>query len=150
AQRVGGSVLAWLFLALLLLLAARGRAISASHLWMFSSHLGVTRPHLWIMCFIHPLGSVSCACPPGCFAGVHFRLVCPHVSLVPFICVHAPGPVFPGFSRSGVPCPCSLPILVSHISAVGFSFSRSAPRPRSLPISYAPPFVSSFSSSRCC
>src|SRR5262249_45765034 len=71
------SVLAWLFLALLLL-SLRGRAISSARWWMLSSHLRVTRAHLGITRhLVHPTGrSVSRTCSsPGSFAGVHFGLV---------------------------------------------------------------------------
>src|SRR5215813_24628 len=144
------SVLASLFL-ILLLLPLRGRAIPAYRLRTFPTHLGVTRSHLWIMCFIHPLGSVSCACRLGDFAGVHFRLVSPHVSPVPLIPGFELVSGCSGFSSSCcLTCSRSLKITLSYVPRFVSSFSRSSSRTRSLTISYVPPFVSSFSRSSCC
>src|SRR5262245_58972464 len=89
------SGLVWLFLVFLLLLSLWGRAISASHLLMRPSHLGVTHPHLWIARhFIHSLRPVSCACRTAHFAGVHFGLVSAHVSPVQLISFVELVPVF--------------------------------------------------------
>ena len=163
---------------MLLLLAARLRAISAaSHLRMFpsasllsahffllmlSSHLGMTRFHLGIASThlsvprhlrIHGMLAVSRASLLAShFAGVHFRLVSAHVCPVALISGLQLVSVCSDFSCSSVICSRAMPIMFSHISAVVFSFSRSGSRTRFLKVtvSYVPRFVSSFSSSRCC
>ena len=145
------------FLALLLLLAARLRAISAAlhFLWMRSAHfflLLMLSAHLpllllpaHLLLLIHRMLSAS----SGCVTGLHLRLVSAHVSPVALIFGLQLVSV-----RSGASITCSraLPIMFSHITAVVFSFSRSGFRTFSLQItfSYVPRFVSGIPCSGCC
>jgi hypothetical protein len=149
------SVLVWLFLAfLLLLLVARGRAISstlhlratlsghfllltlaAAHhllLMILSAH-----PHLLHLLLIHRILFAT----SGCVAGVHFRGVSAHVLPVALIfglqlvCV-----------CSRLSCSSALPMTFSHIGAVIFRFSCSGSCSLALALRQVPGFVSSFRS----
>jgi hypothetical protein len=132
-------VFAWFFLlALLLLLAARLRAIpSASHLRMFpsaslrvlSAHLSVPRPLL-----THGMLAVSRASLLASFAGMHFSLVALKVLVVAGVFV----PVFFGIHSFSLPAMFShLPGLVLTLSCSSFASNANALSGVTLPCAFA-------------
>ena len=117
------SVLAWLFLALLLA-AVRVRAISAAlHLrMMLRGHLlrMMLRAHLLVMrhLLIHRMRSVNGVAVFGHFAGVRFRLVT--LKVLP-VAMKIFGLVFvPVFSKIF----CALAVIFGHVPGLALSFSR--------------------------
>ena len=144
------------FLSLLLLLSL-GLAIAATlHLRMLTAaHLRVARSHLLIVLhLVHRARLAVLTSGLSHFAGVHLRLISSHVLPGALMLVLHFVFVACDFSGSAITCSrtSALPVTLTHISVIVFSFPCSGSRSgigAFFTLRHRPASVFSFSSSRC-